>query len=397
MKKDAKEVDYMAFANRPEEYNEKLKRINTALRGGTPDRVPSLIQNMTWGFGYSKTNIPEVYKDRQKQIDGNTSFLKDIYTDANFMPCLDFPLEINDILKPEQPQYRINPDGCSMQHVENSPMLPEEYVELAKDPRAFIANVLLPRRYPILNSPYPQNYELLKKVYDAQMYFIGTIVAGAEYQKQVYGMPAFGIGVSYIAPDFCFDFLRGFKGLMIDIRRKVSGMKEAFDALNKYEIRNKLGQTKKDEIIFIPLHSATFMNAKTYDELYWPYLKEYCDAIIAKKAIPTIYLEGDWTMHAESLNDMAPHNVCAMIEKGDPAYFKKTIGKNVSLVGGIPTINLRDCTPEESIEVAKKALDIYAPGGGYIFSQDKILLSAADAAAENLIAVNEYVRDNGKY
>ena len=50
-----------------------------------------------------------------------------------------------------------------------------------------------------------------------------------------------------------------------------------------------------------------------------------------------------------------------------------------------------------SIEVAKKALDIYAPGGGYIFSQDKILLSAADAAAENLIAVNEYVRDNGKY
>ena len=33
----------------------------------------------------------------------------------------------------------------------------------------------------------------------------------------------------------------------------------------------------------------------------------------------------------------------------------------------------------------------------YIFSQDKIMLSAADAAPENLKAVNEYVRDNGKY
>ena len=86
-----------------------------------------------------------------------------------------------------------------------------------------------------------------------------------------------------------------------------------------------------------------------------------------------------------------------MIENGDPAYFKKTIGGNVSLVGGIPSIMLRDCTPEESVEAAKRALDVYAPGGGYIFSQDKILLSAADAAPENLKAVNEYVRDNGKY
>ena len=379
----------MAYANEAKDFKAKNKRLVTALRGGTPDRVPSLVQHMTWGFGYSKTNIEEVYTDRMRQIDGCTAFLKDIYTDANFIPCLDFPLGFNRILKPEKPQYRINPDGFSMQHVENSPMLPEEYGELAADPRAFIANVLLPRRYPLLNQPYPVNYELLKKVYDEEMYFIGSITAGVEYVKKTYGVPAFGSGVSYIAPDFCFDFLRGFKGLMIDIRRKTPHMKEAFAALNQYEIRNKLSRLKKDEIVFIPLHAATFMNEKNYQEFYWPYLKEYCEAIIARKAIPALYLEGDWTSHLESLLDFPAHTLCVMVENGDLAHFKKTVGGKISIVGGIPVIALRDCTPAESVDAAKRALDILAPGGGYIFSEDKILLSPADAAPENLKAVQE--------
>lgn len=387
----------MAYANQVSDYKSKKKRLETALRGGTPDRVPSLIQGMTWGFGYSRTNINEVYGDRMRHIEGCTSYLKDIYTDSYFIPSLDFPLRFIDILKPEKPQYRINPDGFTMQHVENSPMLPEEYGQLAADPRAFIANVLLPRRYPILNEGYPKNYELLKQVYDEEMYFITTMVVGGQYAKNTYGVPGFSNGVSYIAPDFCFDFLRGFKGLMVDIRRKTANMKEAFDALNKYEIGIKLGNIKKDEVVFIPLHAATFMNEKTYREFYWPYLKEYCDAIIAKKAIPTLYLEGDWTCHLESLLEFPEHNLSIMVENGDLEHFKKTVGHKMSIVGGMPVISLRNCSIQESIDAAKRALDILAPGGGYVFSEDKLMLSPADAAPENLKAVQEYVRDNGKY
>jgi hypothetical protein len=47
--------------------------------------------------------------------------------------------------------------------------------------------------------------------------------------------------------------------------------------------------------------------------------------------------------------------------------------------------------------LAKKALDTFAPDGGYIFSTDKSILCGNEVKAENLIAVFDYVHENGVY
>lgn len=387
----------MSFANEPGKYEEKVQRMQTAIKGGIPDRLPSLALTMTWGFGYSETNIEQVYHNREKHIQGATDFLKDIYMDSLFIPCLDFPYGFTEILNPPKPQYRINPDGFSMQHIENSPMEPDEYPKLAEDPRSFIANEILPRRYPALNEPYPKNYELLKKCYDEEMYFLETMMAGIDYVKNTYGTPCFSGGVHYVAPDMCFDFFRGFKGFILDIRRKQDKMKEALWALNDYEYAVKDNLVKKDAVQFIPLHVATYLNEKLYDEYYFPYLKAYCDKIIEKGGIPCLYLEGDWTCHLDSLKEFPKNSISIIVESGDMKHFKDTVGDHISIIGGMPCSKLRDCSVEESLDYAKKQIDILAPGGGYIFAVDKLLLSRNDINPENYKAVVEYIRDNCKY
>ena len=75
----------------------------------------------------------------------------------------------------------------------------------------------------------------------------------------------------------------------------------------------------------------------------------------------------------------------------DPFLFKGTIMEDIRY--GKP-----DASDEECIAAAKKMVDELAPGGRFIFcTGDKVLLSASDAKAENIRAVNEFVHGYGLY
>jgi hypothetical protein len=49
------------------------------------------------------------------------------------------------------------------------------------------------------------------------------------------------------------------------------------------------------------------------------------------------------------------------------------------------------------VDQAKKMIDACAPGGGFILSGDKALLSPNDARPENLKAVTDFVLEYGVY
>ncbi|MCM1565629.1 MAG: uroporphyrinogen decarboxylase, partial [Dehalobacter sp.] len=84
-------------------------------------------------------------------------------------------------------------------------------------------------------------------------------------------------------------------------------------------------------------------------------------------------------------------------EHGDPKELKQKLGNTMCILGLFPVTLLQYGTKEECITKAKELLDDLAPGGGYIFSTDKELLSAADGKAENIIAVNKFVMEYGIY
>ena len=84
-------------------------------------------------------------------------------------------------------------------------------------------------------------------------------------------------------------------------------------------------------------------------------------------------------------------------EYGDPSKIKKIVGKNHIVSGLYPISYLQTKSKQECIDEAKRLLDIMAPGGGYIFSTDKIIFSLKGQIAENLKAVLETVREYGQY
>lgn len=386
----------MAYANLPKDYAAKHKRLYDALNMKVPDQVPILLQSISWGFSYSKTNLNEAYKDPRKVYEGSTQFCRDIYSDAIFIAGIDAPIGLYDALDPPRRQYIVSDDGYSLQHMEIADMKPDEYPELIKNPTEFIANVLLPRRFPVLNAPYPANYEALKKAYDEIMYFVGILNKSVAWAKEEYGMPVMSSGVFYTPADMLFDFFRGFKGLILDIRKRPEEVIAACEVLANYECKLRFANAKKGSLMFMPLHVATYLNPKQFDQVYWPALKMVVEAAIAKGIRPVLYLENDWTPYLDYLLRFPKNTISIMVEKGDMKMIKEKLGGHMSIIGGMPCHILRNCTKEECVAYAKNVLDIMAPGGGFVFSTDKLLLSPGDIDVENYKAVVEVVRNYGK-
>ena len=388
----------MAYANLPHEYDAKFKRVHDAYDLKVPDRVPLVSLVLTWGSGYSKVKIEDVLYDEAKLCDALTDYCKEICTDTMLVGSLSVPLTLYDALKTENPQYIISSDGYSTEHVEQAVMTPEDYPQLIADPAKFIENVMLPRRYPSLNKPYPENYKILKTAYDEVVRYLGNITSATQRVKDRFGVPVMASNGAVYGPiDFLFDFFRGFKGIQLDMRRIPDQVIEATDKLADYIIDLKLGQLKKHDSLFCPLHLATYMSVPQFEKFYWPSFKKVVNYIVSKGAQCILYLENDWTPYMDFLMEFPKGSIIAIIEYGDIKMFKKKYGSKIAIMGGMPCEILRYRTKEECINYTRDIIDSMAPGGGYLWTTDKILLSPNDVNTENYIACSETVLKYGVY
>ena len=85
-----------------------------------------------------------------------------------------------------------------------------------------------------------------------------------------------------------------------------------------------------------------------------------------------------------------------MFEDDDIAVIKEKL-PNLTPYGGMKVNDLKYKTKEECVDIAKKLLDELAPGGGYAFGPNKVMLTLADGKPENWKAVCDYVNENGWY
>lgn len=387
----------MTYVNKPQDFNAKHKRVQDAYALKEPDQVPKVLLATSWGYSYSKVKIMDVIHDKEKLADAMTRYCEDIYSDMVMMGTINAPLLMYEILKPNNPQYLIFEDGYSLQHFECADMNPEEYPLLIEDPLNYIENIILTRRYSALREPYPKNYHALKDAYSEAMKFLESIVYAENRLKDVYGLPAMSNSVCYMPIDIVFDFLRGFKGVQMDIRRHGSQLIEACDKLADVVNDISLGRAKKGDVIFCPLHLASFLSPKQFEKFYWPSFKKVLDFAHKKGVKLLCYLENNWTPYFEFLQELPKGLMIAMIEYGDMSEVKKKLGDKIAIMGGMPTEKLRYQTKEECIDYTKKILDICAPGGGYLWSTDKIWLSPDDVNVENYKACVDTVRTHGKY
>ncbi len=405
---------------------EKIKRMEIAGLNQIPDRVPITSQIETFAYGYGGTTIDEVTDHPFKGVAAFAKCYKDIYFDGFFEPIFVHPFGFFRGLGADS--YFASADGVTAQHKEIAPMngTDEEYAELIKDPTKFFLDVINPRKFPNLNGSVENQQKAIKDALLGVLGFGAGMAGGGMGIPILTDTPGFFGGFIEMPYDNIFDFLRGFKGSSMDMRRHPEQLVEAAESIFEnytkdcekiYSMLNCLQDPPrlaknavgifvqgKDPILsrfpwfFNPTHAPSFMSQEQYEKFYWPTYKKTLELITSWGGQTVTLLEGKWGADKlELFKDLKPGSVILYVENDDICDAKKQLGDYQAVMGGLPISLLKAGTKKECIEHTKKVFDECAPGGGFIYTTDKSLLSSDDCNVDNLKAINEFAHVYGQY
>ncbi len=296
---------------------------------------------------------------------------------------------------------KMSADGF-MQHPNTHMLEPEDYDEFIKDPYKFIVETAVPRNNPALDfksNPAGANAALFKAIeFDRHIGSINREIFGKISEKGGYASFPRG-GGGYASFDILTDELRSFSGMLTDVKRYRSKVKAAVEAIYPFNFFHSMPDMKtytRDAFNYYAFHMATYMNTKDFEDLWWaPFMQEAVD-FAAMGVRVGCFLETDWTKYIDYLQEL-PTGSMLQLEYGDAKLFKEKLGKKHVLSAGFPLGYITQLNKQQCIDKTKEWLDIMMPGGQYIFSFDKLMLTLADLNIENLKAVCETVRDYGVY
>lgn len=409
-------------------FAEKKQRMIDVANGKTPDRIPVCSFIESYALAYAGTTIADVEGHLIKHAKSYGEIYKDIYFDCAYVSYLTHSIKLGKVLGSEV--FFASDDGVTLQHKEDCPMTPADYEAISKDPVMWILDEFLPRKFPKFDA---SNEDQLKAFFASLppfLEFAGSLVVGNLYFEKFLGMPVVVGGSAEMPLDFYFDFLRGFKGTTIDIRRNKEALIKAKEAIKDYSydltkmthlmmtmpphiktlpwlLDNGInavirgGEPKLQEFPWIlnPCHMPPFLSDAQFEELYLDDFADFATYIQNHGGHMFTVLEGQWgNKKLEMLNERVPKNsVTFVVENDDIFEAKKILGANHSLMGGMPLSLLRNGTKSECIDYAKKLINEVGVDGGYVFATDKVLLAPGDVDLKNYAAINEFVHVYGQY
>jgi len=186
------------------------------------------------------------------------------------------------------------------------------------------------------------------------------------------GYPSIWGGMSQAPFDMVGDFLRGTRGIMMDMFQRPDKLHEAMARLVPVAISDAVSAANASgcPIIFMPLHKGTggFMSNKQFEEFYWPTLKEVMMGLINEGLVPLPFAEGNYEPRLEIIQDMPRSSVIWFFEHMDMAKAKKLVGVNNCIAGNVPVTMMVTGQPGEVKEYCRKLIEVCAPGSGYIMT-----------------------------
>ncbi|MFA0814453.1 MAG: uroporphyrinogen decarboxylase family protein [Anaerofustis sp.] len=380
-------------------YQERITRIDNVLSNKLPDRVPILSTAETWQLHYAGVNLRKAFtEDADLCFKAYKKYADDIFFDAFHSIGNVCPVNFTNMLGGGM--YTMTEDSLQTSTGKAQKMLGSEYADLIADPIRFVATKIIPRKFDIFNKPVDEIYDTFSAAleeYDKFNQLNGTVVKKVVTEL---GIPFISAGCCSVTVDILEDYLRDFSGIIGDIRRHPEEVCQAGEALFDWSYRIIVAaypNPRQGVGVMSPLHLATYLKPKDFEKFYLPYLIKMISAFTEKGYGMFLFMENDWTPYLEMLQDLPDGKILGLFEYGDLKKYKSSIGNKICVAGGMPTNILNHYSKEECIEYAKKIIDELAPGGRYIFAVDRSLLSLNDCNAENLKAVNEFVRNYARY
>ena len=378
-------------------YAQRLEVFQKAMNREEPDWMPTAMFNNGGGFFYGGKTPFDFEGDNEGYARALNIFLEKMYVDV----CCISGVTSSPLISRTFPtaENRLAADG-TLTHLQASPMKADEYDQLIADPKAFIANVLLPRKYPYLFENKEKTRELLKLyaegMLDAMVVQMG---ANAKVIAEEYGVPSvMNLGTMINTPlDHLFDYFRGFRGTLTDLRRQPEKLKEALDVIWDYKCASVVAQPYDPSLgmPFQPCHIPAYLNPKQYRELYWPYEKRYAEWIAENGGRIFLILEGKWGQLADCFLDAPKDSYVLAVDDDDIFDIYERLGDQQIICGGLRMADTRLKKFDEIKDDIKRVVDTCAPGGGFLFMTDKAFVTPGDVS-DTLIECYNFAHEYSK-
>lgn len=378
------------------QYDEKIQRFKTTVNHQEPDKIPILGLFGTWAWEYGGLKAEDALENVEKEMSAYEKVISDFPVDGLFYVGEGRSMKMYDVLGANS--YFFSSDGVTLQHKEITMLEGNEIEYLSENFLEYTYNELFKRKYPGLNSDYTQKYSCLKTSLLEMLKEWDRCDQRTEYMKKRQ-VPITSELFTLAPMDFLFDYYRGFSGSASDLRRNPKAICEAADVLADLliEMFDTMEVPVEYPYCWTPLHLPTFISAKQFEKLYWPSFQKLFNYLFKRGTKVMFCAEGSWKHLFPFLRTLPKDSAIVMLENDNIFEAKKEIGDIVTLAGGLNLEILKYGTKEMCIENAKKLIDVCGPGGGYICSTNKVLISGKDVNPENMRVTFEYINEHGKY
>ncbi|MHB8766820.1 MAG: uroporphyrinogen decarboxylase family protein [Deferrisomatales bacterium] len=414
------------LTRRQAEYRAREQRVLDAVALRTPDRVPVFALFDFLPATYKGLTVREVMHDPEKMrrawVATLAEFAPDMVENPFTMRHLGPLLGALDFRQLQWAGHGLG-DDAPYQFVEGEYMKAGEYDEFLFDPTDFMLRTYWPRVFgalaPFAGLPAPREMisyymgllhfgafaapevagalQAMVRAGEEAARVAGHARAFAEEMKTL-GFPSMVGAATQVPFDTLGDFLRGTRGLMVDLYRQPQKVLAAVEKLLPIMVRLGVAGARRTGVprVFIPLHKGFdgFLSHEQFERFYWPGFRDLMLALIAEGLTPCPFVEGDYTSRLGFLAQVPPGKVCYHFESTDLGRAKAALREVACIRGNVPISLLSLGTPEEVRAHCKGLIDVAGAGGGFILDASTVL---SGAKVENVRAMFEVTKEYGVY
>lgn len=380
---------------------ERIQLFKDAIRGEKkPKRVPNFGNLWSWKICDSGYKLSEALNDYAVM----EKVLRHTFETYKIDTCYETgwrnPIQVTESLGNDE--YIINDETNSISIDDQCFMEPEEYDALISNPKKFLWETFLPRKYKLLKSEdNAGDFRNMLMKYGEFGQFMGKI---SKMEGEEYGIPDFAdpnAAIDYWGNGYemLFCIFRGIKGLAYDIRRTPDKVLAAIEALDETFALPRLERGKQQPkgtnmnycVDNNPVMLGhTILSPKQFEKFYWPHLSRLIDLAVNEDKLIYLFVEGDSERFYDFFQEFPKGHFAIHTEQNDIFEMKKRL-PNVTVCGGMTSELLGSGTPQECVDYAKKLIDELGYDGRYIFSENKMISFKYDCRSENLKAVCDFV------
>lgn len=375
----------------------RMKRVMDAVELRQPDRVPTVFFSRFWLAREGGMTYREAMYDYDRVAEVTRRLLLELQPDLYAPPHQLILLgPIQDALDYKQQQWPGHgvDENASYQYLDREYMKPEEYDDYLLDPTGFFLSKYLPRiggafegleelpEFPALHYTrlmmaagqfagpgVSKAFAAMQKAGEASRRLMQHSVAFMQEAARMGFPPAHG-AVSISPYDFFGDYLRGSRGIMLDLFRRRDKLLAAMDRAAVFITRQaiQIGKASPSKFVFIPCHWCFdgFMSPELFKTVYWPPFRKVLLAIIDAGLIPVPLWEGDCGSRLEVIGDIPRGKAVYWFERTDLVRAKEVLGDVVCLRGNVPSSLLTTGTPEEVDAYCRMLIEKVGRNGGFM-------------------------------